>query len=385
MLSQLLTEGRLSVKIKLILAVAILLLSGLIISNYFNYKAFRKSTRNTVVNIILPLTCDNIYNEIQTDLKYGKNIPDLTGAGFKMNKIIPLLRTYKELYGSIIYLVDTSGIIQSHHNEKLAELANIHKLKGIKDIADTILTAKPGTAVYEFNRNNEHIYLTVRYIPEINRFLFVEVNENSKMGDIFKNIANNVLFDILISFATIAIFIFSLNYYQGKLDHMAVTDELTGAGNRREFDAQFRKSVYNYNRNGTPFSIIIFNIDNFKNLNNTMGHITGDLSIKAVAAIARDTMRLSDLLVRWGGDEFIILAQGDIDSAFLAAERLRKQVETGEIFTKYNGRNADKCDITISCGVSEFKKGDTLDSILARTNAALYKAKFEGRNRIYRG
>jgi len=494
MLSRILTAGKLSIRIKLILTLTIILLTGLVISNYFNYKASRASIRENIISGVLPLTRDNIYSEIQTNLirpiflsslmandtflkdwaisgeknpaeiinylntiklkydffstffisertkkyyhfsgvakviskkdphdewyykfinsgreydldvdtnetekntltifinhrtlDYSKNLIGVTGVGLKMDKITAMLKSYKETYGSIVYLINDEGIVQAHPNEKLSELADIHKLKGIKDVADSILSAKKETGTYEFNRNEEHILLSVRYIPEFNWFLLVEIDEKSKMGNTMKNIAVNLLFGIMVSCLVIAICIFVVNHYQSRLEHMAVTDELTGANNRREFDMQFRQSVYNYNRNGTPFSLIIFDIDHFKNINDTMGHITGDSSIKTIATIARTGMRLTDVLVRWGGDEFIILAQGDEDCALLAAERIRKQVETSEFFKKHDDRDEIKCDITISCGVSGFRKGDTLDSILARADAALYRAKTEGRNRIYRG
>ena len=494
MLSELLTSGKLSIKMKLIITLTVILLSGLIISNYINYKSAQYSVRQNLINGILPLTRDNIYTEIQTNLirpiflsslmandtflrdwaisgendpakitnylktikdkydffttffisektrkyyhftgvtkiisandphdqwyykfinsgheyeldvdtneaakntltifinhrtlDYHKNLIGVTGVGLKMDKITGLLKSHKKEYGSIVYLVDTDGIVQAHPNEKLSEQADIHKLKGIKDIADTILSSKTDTAMYEFNRNDEHILLTVRYIPEFNWYLFVEIDENSRMVNVMKHIALNLLVGVLISCAVIAICIFVVNHFQSRLEHMAVTDELTGANNRREFDIQFRKSVYNYNRNGMPFSLIIFDIDHFKSINDTMGHITGDSSIKTIATIARSGMRLTDVLVRWGGDEFIILTHGDEDSALFAAERIRKQVETSEFFTRHEEGGEIKCEITISCGVSGFRKGDTLDSILARADAALYRAKTEGRNRIYRG
>lgn len=493
MFSKLLTSGQLSIKMKLILTLTVILLSGIILSNYFNYKASQKSVRENLVNGILPLTRDNIYTEIQTNLirpvflssvmandtflkdwaisgerdpsriinylktiknkydffstffisektrkyyhnsgiaktiskddshdqwyfkfvnsgleydldvdtneaekniltifinhrttDYRDNLIGVTGVGLKMDKITSLLQSYKDSYGSIVYLVDTDGIIQAHPNEKLTEHADIHKLNGIKDIADVILASKESTSMYEFDRNNEHVLLSVRYIPEFHWFLLVEIDENSRMGDITKNVTLNFIFGIFFSITIIGICIFVINYFQSRLEYMAATDELTGANNRREFDTQFRKSVYDYNRSGIPFSLIIFDIDHFKSINDTMGHITGDSSIKTIASIARDCMRLTDVLVRWGGDEFIILTHGDEESAFCAADRIRKQVETSEFFKKHDGREDEKCDITISGGVSGFRKGDTLDSILARADTALYRAKTGGRNRIFR-
>lgn len=491
MFTRLLTTGRLTIRIKTIIILTIIMLSGLVITNYIYYKASQMTVRSSLVDGILPLTRDNIYSEIQTNLvrpvflsslmandtflkdwaisgeqntaritNYLKTIRDkydffstffisentrryyhfsgitkiisekdkhdqwyyrftksgkdyeldvdtneaenntltifinnrisdykgrligVTGVGLKMNKISTLLQSYKDHYGCVVYLVNTDGIIQAHPNEKLTEKADIHRLKGIRELAEIILSTKSTTSIYDFRRNNEHIFLSVRYIPEFNWFLLVEVDENSRMSLIRKNIMINLILGILMSAAVIAISVFVINHFQKRLEYMSATDELTGANNRREFDIQFRKSVYDYNRSGTPFSLILFDIDNFKTINDTLGHITGDSSIKTVAEIARSCMRLTDVLVRWGGDEFIILTHGDVDSSAMAAERIRKQVEESEFFKKHDDRYRNRYDLTISCGVSGFRKGDTLDTILARADAALYKAKTEGRNRI---
>lgn len=375
------TSGRLSVKIKLILIIFLILVSGLIASNYFNYKASQKFVRENLINGVLPLTRDNVYSEIQNS---NTNPAGAPGAVIKLDRITALLQSYREKYGCVVYLVNPAGIVQAHPNEKLTEQADINKLRGLKDIAGAILASKQKPAIYEFQRNREHVILSVKYIPEFNCFLFVEIDENSRMSTIMKSITVNLIFGLLTTMAVIGISIFFINHYQGQLEYMAVTDALTGANNRREFDIQFRKAVYNFNRNGFPFSIIIFDIDHFKNINDTMGHITGDTSIKKIAFIAQSGMRLTDVLVRWGGDEFIIISHGDEDSAMFVAERIRKQVEKSNFFNKYE-QNDSNYDITISCGVSGFRKDDTLDSILARADSALYKAKSEGRNKVYKG
>jgi diguanylate cyclase (GGDEF)-like protein len=493
MFSKLITSGRLSIKMKLILILSLILISGLLLSNYFNYKASQKSVRENLVNGLLPLARDNIYSEIRAKFirpmniassiaydtfvidwaitgegnpekitrylksirdrydffttyfissktkryyhykgiskiisrndphdewyfrfinsgqeynleidtnqaekniltifinyrvhDYNRNLIGVAGVGIKMEKVTALLRSYKDKYESVVYIVNQSGIVQAHPNDKLTEQADINKLKGLKDIAAAVLSSNQDPAMYEFKRNKEHILLSVRFIPEFKWFLFVEIDENSKMSNIMKGIAVNLIFGILTTLIVIGISIFFINHYQSQLEYMAVTDALTGANNRREFDIQFRKAVYNFNRNGIPFSIIIFDIDHFKSINDTMGHITGDTSIKAIASIAKSGMRLTDVLVRWGGDEFIIISQGDEDSAMFVAERIRKGVEKSSFFSKHE-ENDNKHNITISCGVSGFRKGDTLDSILARADSALYRAKSEGRNMIFKG
>ena len=163
---------------------------------------------------------------------------------------------------------------------------------------------------------------------------------------------------------------------------MAVTDELTGAYNRKEFAGHFRKAAYAFNRNKTPFSVIIFDIDHFKNINDTRGHNAGDRVLETISRLSTECKRLTDLLVRWGGDEFILLTSAGIGDSVMAAERLRKLV-AGYNFTADNpGNEPASFHVTISCGVSGYARGDTVDSLISRADTALYRAKLNGKNRV---
>jgi diguanylate cyclase (GGDEF)-like protein len=234
--------------------------------------------------------------------------------------------------------------------------------------------------MYEFERGEKHILLTTRFIPEFDWFLFVEIDEGIRMSGILSAIKMNLLFGLLISGLIISVAIATANYFQGRISRMAVTDELTGVYNRKEFDRQFKKAEYSFQRSGTPFSLIIIDMDKFKTINDTMGHLKGDEILRHMADAASKSLRLTDTLFRWGGDEFIILTYGNTESAAAVAERLRG------IFTESlppdTGRRRKKIRATISCGVAEFRRGDTMDSVLSKADAALYRAKSKGRNRV---
>jgi len=311
---------------------------------------------------------------------YNGELLGVTGVGLNLDAITDMLKSHNDIYKSEIYLVDRKGTIQVHSDESIIEKINIREQPEFAGIAEKILSGKESSGMYEFERGEKHILLTTRFIPEFDWFLFVEIDEGIRMSGVLSGIKMNLLFGLFISGIIISIAIATANYFQGRISRMAVTDELTGVYNRKEFDRQFKKAAYSFQRNKTPFSLIIIDIDRFKTINDTMGHLMGDEILKQMADSASKSLRLTDTLFRWGGDEFIILTYGNADNARLMAERLRTIF--AESMTGYTGNGRKKLKATISCGVAEFAKGDTMDSVLSKADAALYRAKSKGRNRV---
>ncbi|GAB4540222.1 MAG: hypothetical protein Fur0020_09260 [Thermodesulfovibrionia bacterium] len=160
-----------------------------------------------------------------------------------------------------------------------------------------------------------------------------------------------------------------------ELMRLATTDPLTGAYNRTKFNEIIGREIERAKRYGQRLSMIIFDIDHFKQVNDTYGHMIGDEVLKTMCDIIRNNIRKIEYLVRWGGEEFMVIASGaDIKSAIALAERLKGIIEEYR-FDKV-GR------LTISCGVTEFKDGDTEDSFIKRADDALYIAKNKGKNRV---
>lgn len=160
-----------------------------------------------------------------------------------------------------------------------------------------------------------------------------------------------------------------------ELIRLATTDSLTGAYNRTKFNEIISIETERVKRYGQRLSMIIFDIDHFKRVNDTYGHMVGDDVLRTIVDIVRMNIRKIEYLIRWGGEEFMILASGiDLDNAVALAERIRKIMED------YRFDKVGK--VTISCGVTEFKEGDTEDSFIKRADDAMYMAKKEGRNRV---
>jgi len=162
---------------------------------------------------------------------------------------------------------------------------------------------------------------------------------------------------------------------ESKLETLAVTDTLTQVFNRIKYYEIMKREIERTERYEHPLSIIMFDIDRFKEVNDTYGHTVGDYVLRTLTQIVKKNLRGTDYLVRWGGEEFIIIAPDtDIKKAKILAERNRKASE------KYKFDHAGT--ITVSFGVTQFVEDDDEDTVIKRVDDALYEAKRKGRNRV---
>ena len=161
-----------------------------------------------------------------------------------------------------------------------------------------------------------------------------------------------------------------------KLGKMAYTDSLTHIYNRLHFAHFLDAEIDKVKRYGGCFSIIFFDLDNFKDINDNFGHMAGDEVLEKVTELISKANRSADIFARYGGEEFIILApETNLSGACIHAERLRNDIEQYE-FPKVG-------HLTSSFGVAEFNaETDDVESILERADIALYMAKDLGRNRV---
>lgn len=154
------------------------------------------------------------------------------------------------------------------------------------------------------------------------------------------------------------------------------TDPLTGVRNRRALDEALDALFQLKNRYEQPFSLVIFDLDDFKQVNDEHGHITGDRVLRAVAELLDEHVRETDVMVRFGGEEFVVvMPQTDLDGAAQFCERLRKTVEQNTLAG---------LQVTVSGGVAMAEESDNAQTLLSRADAALYDAKAAGRNRVHR-
>lgn len=161
-----------------------------------------------------------------------------------------------------------------------------------------------------------------------------------------------------------------------RLEQMAATDPLTGAANRARFEELLSIEKQRHSRDpGTPFSVILFDIDLFKHINDTWGHNHGDLVLKGLVQHVQGRLRRIDTLARWGGEEFaVLLPQTNGADAFQVAEKLRQSLI--ELSFDQVGK------VTASFGTAMYEAGETNAELIGRADNALYRAKRAGRNRV---
>jgi diguanylate cyclase (GGDEF)-like protein len=184
-----------------------------------------------------------------------------------------------------------------------------------------------------------------------------------------------VLYDfVFLSAANVLVILMAFPLAQSQ-ERNALTDFLTGLANRNRGYTALASEIERAKRYNEFFSIILFDLDHFKKVNDSFGHPTGDAVLREIAAFLSEQTRRTDLLCRWGGEEFLLLmTHADLASARLKAEHLRQQ------FTHRPFQQT--IHLTASFGATTFYPNDSANSMLERADAALYRAKRNGRNTV---
>ena len=159
------------------------------------------------------------------------------------------------------------------------------------------------------------------------------------------------------------------------LEEKANKDNLTGIANRDGFEESFSLEIKRARENNLPLSLMLFDIDHFKSVNDTYGHQAGDNILIEMASIVSSNIKSNDMFARWGGEEFILLMPNTtLEGAFSLSEKLRRMIEAHHF--SYTD------SITASFGVAEFQADDNKTSLFQKADDALYAAKKNGRNRV---
>lgn len=169
-----------------------------------------------------------------------------------------------------------------------------------------------------------------------------------------------------------------LKQIEHNIDHLyelATIDEKTGVYNNKFFRNIAEMELDKAKREIGPLSLLIIDLDNFKKLNDTYGHLVGDDMLKRLGFVLKNNTRKYDIVSRFGGEEFVILLPNtSIKRAKIVCERMRRAVQ--------NDREMKKYSVTFSGGLTEYKKGDSVKKMQLRADKAVYKAKKNGKNRI---
>lgn len=158
---------------------------------------------------------------------------------------------------------------------------------------------------------------------------------------------------------------------------LSITDSLTGLHNSRHFYSELEKALETSRRYNHKFTICFFDLDDFKKLNDSHGHLMGDKVLETFGALIRSSLRTLDTGYRYGGEEFaILLPSTDYEGAHVVADRVRESLSSYQFRLK----GGEILNSTVSIGVTEYQTGDTVESIMNRADDALYQAKRQGKN-----
>ncbi|WP_022666818.1 sensor domain-containing diguanylate cyclase [Desulfospira joergensenii] len=306
---------------------------------------------------------------------YLDNFIGATGVGLRVGAVKNLIERYQNNYNRDIFFIDQKGNITLTGSKPSYNCKHLKEIPGISSIADKILSNREG--YYTYKRNGQMIHLTSRFIPEFDWILVVEQTEELAVKKIFKTLMTNLGICAVITLVVLLLINLTFSSYQKRLEEMATIDKLTGILNRQAFDLVMDEIIKDIHRKEYVLSVILFDIDFFKEINDEFGHLAGDAVIQNIVEIARSRLRESDVLCRWGGEEFLILLKEcSLENAFSLAEGIRKEV--GKSPTLYKGK---KIPAAISLGVCRYRPSEDKDAMLSRVDNLLYVAKQNGRNR----
>lgn len=341
------------------------------------YFAFRDKEEESEVNIdynkhmgeaLIMFINHKIYDD-------NNKLLGATGIGLKTSYINEMLKFFRERFKFNVYFINSSGqvFIAEQDVNNLTHLNQHEELSRlIPDISN------PDKQLFEYKIDGEAYLLTKKYVEELGLYVVVEAKVDNFTESVLEAFYFNITVSVLITLLITIIVVLYVRKIHGKLNNLASSDSLTDLPNRRTFYSRLEHFIVMKKRRQQALSVVFFDIDDFKKINDIEGHDVGDGVLITIAEILKTTIRTSDFIARWGGEEFIILL---IDTkskdAHKIAEQVRQNIENNiELI-----QQAQKT-VTVSLGVTEVQNDDNADSLFKRVDDALYQAKRTGKNRV---
>ncbi len=287
-----------------------------------------------------------------------------------------------------IYMPSPYGdnyLMDSRLMANISQFTSLHDYTVLVDFQNQVASTiyEPLMANDNFTRNREirgsYYSLIFVHISDFdgdttNPGYYVYFKSNTTLTSLENSLIMNVsLFAILYIILLVVIgFIYYILHY---LYNFSYTDNLTKVYNRHKFFEVIKHNIYEYHRYNYMFSVILIDIDNFKSINDTLGHNTGDQVLVEFAAILKNSLRTTDYLFRWGGEEFLVLlSHCEGKTAFQVAEKLRKNIES------YTFQLKNGYQVTASFGVASYKDSTNIEAMISHADKALYQSKNTGKN-----
>jgi diguanylate cyclase (GGDEF)-like protein len=301
----------------------------------------------------------------------------VTGIGHKISYIDDMLLRFREQFKFTVYFLDEAGnvVLAQRQQKAFKNLSDDFELSALKD---QILSKY--SKILHYERMGEGYLINTKYIPELRLHLVVEAKISDFTDDVNKTFYFNLGASLLVTVVITLMILLTIRKYNKKLEYLAHNDGLTALMNRHTFNETLHKHHLLFKRHHEALSLLFFDVDDFKNINDTMGHHVGDEVLIRIAELLKSNLRQTDIIARWGGEEFIVgLINTEIKDAEVIAEKLRSAFEYDVKLQQYS-----KEPITASFGVTQCDIDEPLETALARLDDAMYASKKHGKNRVSR-
>ncbi len=315
---------------------------------------------------------------------YSGKFIGVTGIGLPLDSMKRLIDSYQSRFHRNIYFVDAKGQIVLAGNAVKRLHDNILNAAGISAVAPQILANKKNESLHlDYKIDSDTVLLNSRFIPELGWHLLVEQELGSELKPLNDMLMITAAVSAAIILLALTLVLLSVRRYQKRIEKTATTDQLTSLMNRHAFEFVFQNALLDSERSRQPLCVALLDIDFFKKINDKQGHLVGDHVLKEIAMIAKRSLRESDVICRWGGEEFLILIKNcTLEKATAIAENLRNTIANND-FSRTTDLARNRLSITVSMGVAQCKDNESENSVFERADVALYQAKENGRNSVY--
>lgn len=308
-------------------------------------------------------------------MNYKKEMIGVTGVGVRLINIEEMLTSFKTRYKYDVYFIDQKGEL-TLYSKGLNKRGNIENIEGLKEIKEAIFKGKE--TQFEYKDKEGEYLLNTKYIEKLKLHLFVEINKKEYLLELKKTFYANLSFSLLVTVLVTLIIIYTINGYQKQLVQLASEDALTRLANRRKFNETFEKLYLLHNKGIKRLTLLLIDIDDFKEVNDTFGHLVGDEVLIRVADILKEHLRISDLIARWGGEEFALLLVDVASSVALdVGQKICTAIKEDQTLKELLQR-----ELTVSIGVGELSSFESQDGLVHKVDTALYQAKKAGKDQV---
>lgn len=296
----------------------------------------------------------------------------IIGVGLKINLIEDTIQMYAENYGLSVYIINHGGVENSFSGDTdiFINEEDLSERTGIQE--NIILNKSEKSEMQWFTSDKERECLITKYNDTLGWYLIVEVKTNSISSVFQERIKQNVLMMLISLAACIIVTTAVFSYYNRLILRIENTDDLTGLSNRKLFLKQYQAFVRTHHKEKR--TLFMLDIDNFKSVNDTYGHMFGNAVLAMVGVKLQSAISGKGLASRWGGDEFLgILAVGHEEA---------QRIITQFMSSLKNEENESPYCVTVSVGIAEINGKVAPEQMIKKVDEALYKSKEDGRNRI---